>query len=112
QLKKFNLIPSLASVNSTLANNETTKALFDTTKGKSLFTADTRVGYSGATATDITLVPVNYQKETDKIAFSGGEFSIDVDGKGSDMSLTGQIDSALIDSVNEYGQRVQLTLNN
>lgn len=112
QLKKFNLIPSLASVNSTLANNETTKALFETTKGKSLFTADTRVGYSGATATDITLVPVNYQKETDKIAFSGGEFSIDVDGKGSDMSLTGQIDSALIDSVNEYGQRVQLTLNN
>lgn len=112
QLKKFNLIPSLASVNTTLANNATTKALFDHTKGQSLFTADTRVGYSGATATDITLVPVNYQQEQDKIAFSGGEFTVAVDGDSNEMSLKGNIDSALIDSVNEYGQRVQMSINN
>lgn len=112
QLKRFNLIPSLASVESTLINNDVTKPFFEMNKGVSPFTAHTRVGYSGATVSDVTLQPVNYQNEQDKIAFSGGNLSVSADRKGNITSLNGQIDSTLLNTANEYGRRVQLTINN
>ncbi|WP_262259665.1 YdgA family protein, partial [Serratia liquefaciens] len=47
QLKKFNLLPSMASVHTELENTPATNGLFDITKGKSLFTAESRISYSG-----------------------------------------------------------------
>ncbi|USQ51667.1 YdgA family protein [Serratia marcescens] len=37
----------MASVHTELENTPAVKGLFDTTKGKSLFTADSRISYSG-----------------------------------------------------------------
>lgn len=68
QLKKLNVIPSMASVHSTLVNNEMTKPLFDIAKGQSPFVAETRIAYSGDTRTDLTLHPLNSEKEGEKVA--------------------------------------------
>lgn len=111
QLKKFNLIPSMASIRTVLVNNPTTKPLFDITKGQSFIDAQTRVGYSGATASDIKLLPLNYQKGEEKMAFSGGQFTADVDGDGNKISVTGEAQSGLVNTVNQYGQHVQMTFN-
>lgn len=62
QLKKFNLLPSMASVHTELENTPAVKGLFDTTKGKSLFTADSRISYSGDTSSAIDIIPLDYQK--------------------------------------------------
>lgn len=111
QLKKFNLIPSMASIHTQLVNNPTAKPLFDITAGKSFIDAQTRVGYSGATASDIELLPLNYENGADKVAFSGAQLSADVDGDGNKISLQGDAKSGLVNTVNQYGQRVQLTFN-
>lgn len=114
QLKKFNLLPSMASVHTELVKNATTQPLFDMAKDKSIVDIDTRVAYSGATSSDITLLPLNYvqEKEKIKISFSGGSFTADADAKGDSVSLKGSADSGLISTPNEYGQQVQVTFNN
>ncbi len=43
-------------------NTPAVKGLFDTTKGKSLFTADSRISYSGDTSSAIDIIPLDYQK--------------------------------------------------
>lgn len=111
QLKKLNLIPSMASVRTTLVNNEVSKPLFDMTKGQSVFDAQTRVGYNGSTASAITFAALNYEKADEKVAFSGGEFNLDADGKGDVITLKGDAQSGLVSAVNEYGQKVQMTFN-
>ena len=45
-----------------LENTPAVKGLFDTTKGKSLFTADSRISYSGDTSSAIDIIPLDYQK--------------------------------------------------
>ena len=60
--EKFNLLPSMASVHTELENTPAVKGLFDTTKGKSLFTADSRISYSGDTSSAIDIIPLDYQK--------------------------------------------------
>lgn len=112
QLKSLSLIPAMASVHTTLVNNEVTRPLFDISKGESPFIADTRITYSGDTRTDLALRPLNSEKEGEKVAFSGGDFRISSDKDGNVVSVSGQAQSALIDAVNEYGQKVQLSLNN
>ncbi len=112
QLKTLNVIPSMASVHTTLVNNEMTKPLFDIAKGESPFVAETRISYSGDTRTDLTLHPLNSEKAGDKVAFSGGEFRISSDKDGNAVTVSGQAQSALVDTVNEYGQKIQLSLNN
>lgn len=111
QLKKFNLLPSMASVHTTLMNNPTTKPLFDIAKGQSFIDAQTRIGYSGDTSSDINLLPLNYENGEQKVAFSGGEFKADVDGNGDKIAVSGEAQSGLINTVNEYGQHVQMTFN-
>ncbi|WP_064554041.1 YdgA family protein [Buttiauxella noackiae] len=111
QLKKFNLLPSMASVHTTLMNNPTTKPLFDIAKGQSFIDAQTRIGYSGDTSSDINLLPLNYENGEQKVAFSGGEFKADVDGQGDKIAVSGEAQSGLVNTVNEYGQHVQITFN-
>ena len=111
QLKKFNLIPSMASVKTTLANNEASKPLYDIAKGETPFEANTRIGYSGDSHSDINLKPLNYDKDGEKVAFSGGDFQLDADREGNAFSLTGDAESGMVDAVNEYNQRVRMTFN-
>lgn len=111
QLKKFNLLPSMASVHTTLVNNPTTKPLFDIAKGKSFIDAQTRIGYSGDTSSDIDLLPLDYVKGEEKVAFSGGQFKADIEGKGDKISVSGEAQSGLVNTTNEYDQHVQMTFN-
>ncbi|MEB4675374.1 YdgA family protein [Enterobacteriaceae bacterium G50] len=111
-LKRFNLIPSMASVNTTLVNNDVTKPLFDIAKGETPFVIDTRISYSGDTHSAINLKPLNYEKDAEKVAFSGGDFELSADRDGNVVSLTGEAESGLVNAVNEYNQKVQLTFNN
>lgn len=112
QLKKFNLIPSMASVNTTLVNTEASKPLFDLAKGESPFEANTRITYGGDTRSDIDLKALNYENGDEKVAFSGGNFQLDADKDGNVFKLTGEAQSGLVNAVNEYNQKVQLTFNN
>lgn len=111
QLKSFSLAPAMASVHTQLVNNDVTKALFDIAKGESPFYAETRIGYGGDTRSDITLLPLSSEKEGEKVAFSGGQFRFSADKEGNALSLSGEAQSGLVDAVNEYGQRVQLSFN-
>lgn len=111
QIKTFNLIPSMASVHTQLVKNETTKTLFDMAKGASFVDINTRVGYGGATASDIALRPLDYTKDKNKVTLSGGNFKADVDNKGSNIVLKGDVGSGVIAFPNEYNQQVMLTFN-
>lgn len=112
QLKTLNLVPSMASVKTTLVNNAFSKPLFDFAKGESPFEINSRIAYSGDTRSNIAIKPLSYENEGEKVAFSGGEFQLDADKDGSILSLTGEAQSGLVDAVNEYNQKVQITFNN
>ena len=111
-LKSFNLAPAMASVKTTLTNNDASKALFDIAKGETPFTIDTRIAYSGDNTSAIVLNPLDYAKGDEKVAFSGGQFQLDADREGKTLSLSGEAGSGQINAVNEYNQKVQLTFNN
>ncbi|MBR7420706.1 DUF945 family protein, partial [Klebsiella quasipneumoniae] len=64
------------------------------------------------TRSDISLKPLNYENAGEKVAFSGGEFQLNADKDGNVVSLSGEAQSGLVDAVNEYNQKVQLTFNN
>ena len=63
QLKELNLIPSMASIQTTLVNNEVSKPLFDMAKGETPFEINSRIGYSGDSSSDISLKPLNYEQK-------------------------------------------------
>jgi uncharacterized protein YdgA (DUF945 family) len=111
-LKSFNLIPAMASVHTVLVNNDVTKHLFDLAKGQSPFDINTRISYNGDTRSAIDLKALNYESEGEKVAFSGGNFVFEAGGDGKTYALSGEAQSGLIDTVNEYNQKVKLTFNN
>lgn len=90
QLKKVNLIPSMASVHTELLNTDAVKKLFEVTKGKSIVQGETRIGYGGSTHSDIHLLPTDYSnaQSGERFAFDGGTLKIDVDDKGIKSPLT------------------------
>jgi len=112
QLSSFNLVPAMASVKTVLVKNEVTQPLFELAKDSSPFTIDTRIGYSGDTRSAIDLNALNYENGSEKVAFSGGQFQLDADRDGKTVSLSGEAQSGLVDAVNEYNQKVQLSFNN
>ncbi|VTR57061.1 Bacterial protein of uncharacterised function (DUF945) [Serratia fonticola] len=110
QLKKFNLIPSMASVHTELENTPKVKTLFEITKGKSLFSADSRIAYSGDVASSIDVIPVEYQKDKSSLKFSGAKIDADI---GKDMQtavLDASSDSLVISGPNQSGQNEQMTM--
>jgi len=113
QLKKFNLIPSMASVHSELEKTDVVAKLFDYTQGQSIVKAETRVGYSGSTDSDFQLVPVDYNNAQtgERFVSSGGTVNISADDKGDKVSLRSQIDSMTIATKNELDMPVTFTLN-
>lgn len=113
QLKKFNLIPSMASVHSELENTAAVKKLFELTKGQSVIDADTRIGYSGATASAIRLLPLDYQNsETgERYAWNGGTLGVDSDAEGDHVNFDSDIDSVALTVRNQENIPVLFTLN-
>ncbi|MHB2055502.1 YdgA family protein [Pantoea dispersa] len=113
QLKRGNLIPSMASVHTELENTDAVKKLFELTQGKSLVNADTRVGYSGATDTALHLLPVDYSNAQtgDRLATNGGTLNVSADSKGDKISLQGDFTSIAVTSKNQLQQPVLFTLN-
>ena len=113
QLKKFNLIPSMASVHSELENTDAVKKLFDMTKGQSIVQAETRVGYGGSTDSAITLLPADYSNAQtgERFAFNGGTLKVSADDKGDKVAFNGDIDSLALTSKNELDMPVLFTVN-
>lgn len=113
QLKKFNLIPSMASVHTELENTEAVKKLFEITKGKSIIQAETRIGYGGSTDSAITLLPADYSKPEagERFAFDGGTLNISADGEGNKVDFSSDINSLVMSSRNELDMPVLVTLN-
>lgn len=113
QLKKFNLIPSMASVHSKLENTDALKKLFELTQGKSLIQAETRIGYSGATDTAVNMLAVDYQnaQSGERLATNGGQFNISADSKGDKVSFDSNIGSLAVTSKNQMGEPVLFTVN-
>ncbi|PLR19843.1 hypothetical protein PZBJ_23340 [Pantoea endophytica] len=113
QLKSGSLIPSMASVHTELENTDAVKKLFELTNGKSLVNADTRVGYSGATNTDLNLLAVDYNNPQtgDRLATNGGTLNISADSKGDKVSLDGDFSSIAVTSKNQVELPVLFTLN-
>ncbi|KFK94685.1 MULTISPECIES: YdgA family protein [unclassified Serratia (in: enterobacteria)] len=110
QLKRFNLIPSLASVHTELENTPPVKALFKITKGQSLFTADSRITYSGDTSSAIDVIPVELQKDQTSLKFSGATLNADVGRDLKTIVLNGNSDSTIISGPGQSGLTEQVTL--
>ncbi|GAA3891920.1 MULTISPECIES: YdgA family protein [Gibbsiella] len=110
QLKKFNLMPSMASLHTRLENTPALKTLFDITKGQPLFSADSRISYSGTISTVAEVIPVDYQKDATSVKFSGATINSEIsrDMKGMSMSL--QNASTVLSGPNQFGQVEQITL--
>ncbi len=113
QLRRFTLIPSMASVHTELENTDALKNLFALTDNKSPANADTRIGYSGATDTALHFLPVNYQNAQtgQRVATNGGTLNVSADSKGDKVSVDSDIDSIAITSKNEMGMPVLFTAN-
>lgn len=111
QLKKFNLIPSMASVHSELANTPAVKGLFEMTKGVSPATAETRIAYSGDTDSAITLVPIDYQNNATRLQFSGATVNAAISRDGDQASVSANSDSIALTSRNQFGQLEKITLS-
>ncbi|WON78600.1 DUF945 family protein [Serratia sp. UGAL515B_01] len=110
QLKKLYLLPSLASVHSKLENTPRLKTLFEITKGQSLFSAETRIAFSGDTATTIDVIPVEFRGDKNSLRFSGAKINADVgrDMKTTVLDVTN--DSTIISAPNQFGQIGQIRL--
>lgn len=113
QLKKFNLIPSMASVHTQLEDTDAVKKLFEMAKGKSLFQADTRIGYGGATSSAVHLLPLDYQdaQSGDRFASNGGTLNIDADKKGDKVDFSGDLASLVLTTRNQLNMPVMFTAN-
>ncbi|WP_193763958.1 YdgA family protein [Hafnia paralvei] len=110
QLKKFNFVPSMASVHTELENTPAVKALFDATKGKSLIDADTRIAYNGDTQSKITLISVDYAKDKISVKFDGAVINADVAKDLSSLKFDMNSDNVAISAPNEMNQQEQITL--
>lgn len=111
QVRKFNLVPAMASVHSELANTAAVKALFELTKDKSFFTAETRVAYNGDTQSVVTLIPVEFQNNDQKFVFSGTELLLDIGRDLRSSRLEGTISNLMSEKKNPWGETEKLVVN-
>lgn len=113
QLKKFNLIPAMASVHSQLENTDAVKKLFEITKERSIAQIETRVGYDGGTRSDITLLPIDYNnpQTSERFASSGGTINIRADSQGNKVDFSGKLDSVTLTLKNQFDIPVVFTGN-
>ncbi|MEY4922236.1 MAG: hypothetical protein RLY17_953 [Pseudomonadota bacterium] len=110
QLKKFNLVPSMASVHTELANTPVLKTLFEMTKGKSPFTADSRISYRADTSSTINFIPIDYQQNTISMKFSGATIDADVSGDMRNVQVRGNSDNIVFIKKNQWDQHEQFSV--
>ncbi|CCO78586.1 YdgA family protein [Erwinia amylovora] len=113
QLKKVNLIPSMASVHTELLNTDAVKKLFEVTKGKSIVQGETRIGYGGSTHSDIHLLPTDYSnaQSGERFAFDGGTLKIDVDDKGDKITFNADVGNVQLTGKNQLDAVVTFDLS-
>ncbi|WJV55861.1 YdgA family protein [Pectobacteriaceae bacterium CE90] len=110
QIKKFNLLPAMASVHSELASSDPLKPLFKLTKNKPFVTAETRVAYNGDTRSEIVLIPVDYQSEEQKFSFSGATVEADISHDLRAAHAVGTVSGLTIEKKNPWGQTETLSI--
>ncbi len=89
-LKAFNLAPAMASVHTTLVKNDASRGAVRDSQRRHPFTVDTRIAYSGDSQSAIVLNALDYAKGDEKVTFSGGQFQLDADRDGKNISLKGR----------------------
>jgi uncharacterized protein YdgA (DUF945 family) len=110
-LKSFKLAPAMASVKTTLVNNDASKGLFDIAKGETPFTIDTRIAYSGDSQSAIVLNRSTTRKAMRKSPSAAVSSSSTPTAKAKHQPER-RSGSGQINALNEYNQKVQLTFNN
>ncbi|QCR36140.1 YdgA family protein [Nissabacter sp. SGAir0207] len=111
QLKKFNLIPSMASVHSELANTAAVQGLFTMTKGATPASAETRIAYNGDTQTALALAPIDYQNNASRLEFSGATLDADIARDFATAKFDARSDSVALTSRNQFGQLEKMTFS-
>lgn len=109
-LKKFNLIPALASVHSEIANTEATKSLFDLLQGQPFFSAETRVAFNGDSASVISLRPLDLAENDGKFQFSGSDISLDLSSDLRAGRISGNVAKVVMEKVNPQGDKELVTV--
>ncbi|TKI05673.1 YdgA family protein [Martelella alba] len=110
QLKRGILLPSMASVQSRLAETPPVKPLLNASQGKSPIMAVTRVAYNGDTASVIDLAALDYRDEDMEIRTNGGTVNLSIDHDMNKVIIDGGIASLVAAGVNPSQQREQVTL--
>ncbi|NKI72859.1 DUF945 domain-containing protein [Dickeya sp. CFBP 2040] len=107
---QFSLKPALASVHAELANTESVKALFELTKGKPFISTNSRIDYSGATHSAVTLEPLDVQNQEMKVNFSGTTLLLDMTSDLRAGKASGTVSNLTLEKPNPQGQKEKLTL--
>lgn len=110
ELKQFHLIPSLAWAHTELENTSVVNKLFEITKGKSLFGAETRILFNGSSSTAINFIPLDYTDGRSTVKFDGATLHADIDRHINALKLNGDSGSLDISQRNAKGQIEQLTI--
>lgn len=107
QLKKFHLIPSMASVHTQLVNNDAVEKLFVITKGQSIIQADTRIGYGGASVSEIQLIPLDYKELEHSIHSTGALLKLNADDKFNAIDVSVNLKNLTLATKNQLGRSVE-----
>ncbi|MGL4858927.1 MAG: YdgA family protein [Enterobacteriaceae bacterium] len=103
RLKSLRLIPTMLVSHTTLGKNEVTQPVFDFVKGDNFFTASTSISYGGAFDTEISLLPVEFEKDGTTIKFSGLQVSGSASSFSTPVSAAGSMDLLSVqDSRNSF----------
>ncbi|RLM26917.1 GTP-binding protein [Brenneria alni] len=105
QLKKFNLVPTIASVHGELANTPPVKPLFDLTQNKPFIITEAHVPYSGDIHFNVTLLPIEHQDSDRKMSFNGADLQwvTPRDLRSNKLSIT--MNNLLMEKKNPWGER-------
>lgn len=113
QLKKFHLLPELASVHSVLEETPPVEALFKASQAGSVIQAETQLSYSGATRSAVRLLPLHYQNGSsgETVVWNGGVLNVDADAEGNKVDVDSKVDSLSLTSKNHLDQPVLFNVN-
>ncbi|SFU89347.1 YdgA family protein [Xenorhabdus koppenhoeferi] len=118
-LKKFNLLPKMASIHSELEKSDALKELFSFTQEKSLFKLNANVGYNRSLSANIDLIPINHTETKENgekyvFSFSGAKivadtnhdlsaFSFDINSGGLSFSSQTKKEAIILKGVHFTG---------
>ncbi|XNM67732.1 hypothetical protein ACLK2E_08970 [Escherichia coli] len=95
----------MASVKTTLTNNDASKALLTSLKAKRRSPLIPVSLIAATTHPLLCSIRLITRKAIEKVAFSGGQFQLDADREGKTLSLSGEAGSGQINAVNRVTTR-------